>query len=313
MAIRPVFISDNDSYVDILDTEFSYFQGFAKVQRQRNVASLHAAFLRRHPDKKILEISSFSDQEAGIALSAFNLMITLQDGKKVSVEKAYQAGKVFENGGPYRDLLEASSMNAKKDPRLKESGRIVSFVFEDRTFSTYPDSLFYSWLYLKGLSENQETASQLLSYDAFTDIVFNPKKSVSCQAFVCALYVSLQEKGELERALTDTAFLASVLKETPSFTESGLSGNTVPARSQAGASARKATVSVSAPKEKAPFHSVFKISDKIEHPKFGTGTIKEVVVKETSARLTVWFEALGEEKKLSESWVRENCKIHAAE
>ena len=30
----------------------------------------------------------------------------------------------------------------------------------------------------------------LLQFEAFTDIEFNPKKSHSCQAFACALFVS---------------------------------------------------------------------------------------------------------------------------
>ena len=111
-------------------------------------------------------------------LSAFNLCISLSNGKRVPVECAYQAGKVFEQGGPYKDLLFAPPSTAKRDQRLRESGHVIEFDFEDSRFPTQPQSLFYTWLYIHALAENKDLADQLQKYNAFTDIVFNPNKSI---------------------------------------------------------------------------------------------------------------------------------------
>lgn len=143
MAIRPVFVTGlNGKLCDRENTEFEYFNGFAKSQKQKCVRSLHQAFLRRNPDKNVLEISSYSEKEPGIRLSAFNLTIPMKSGKEVTVETAFQAGKIFEYGGPYQDLLEGTSRDAKKDPRLKNSGRIIGFDFEGERFETEPVTWF---------------------------------------------------------------------------------------------------------------------------------------------------------------------------
>jgi len=57
------------------------------------------------------------------------------------------------------------------------------------------------WLYLNALRENSELASSLTEFEAFTDIAFNPTKSLSCQARSAALYVSLDRRGLLQGAL----------------------------------------------------------------------------------------------------------------
>lgn len=48
---------------------------------------------------------------------------------------------------------------------------------------------------------NNDLAEQILEYDAFTDIAFNPEKSVNCQAEAAAIFVSLQKQGLLKAAL----------------------------------------------------------------------------------------------------------------
>ena len=215
MANRPVFVSDDTVYVRTVNTEFVYHNGLSKAQRQRSSISLREAFKKSHPDAKILEVSRFSEDAIGNELSAFNLLISLEDGRRVPLEAAYQAGKIFESGGPYKDLLSVSPKAAKTDPRLSESGRITGFDFEGRRIPTRPVRLFYTWLYLRALSENEAVARRLCGYDAFTDIAFNPQKSINCQAFACALYISLRKKGQLEKALADIEFLSGILSPSP--------------------------------------------------------------------------------------------------
>lgn len=100
MAVRPVFVVSLDERYCIRENmQFEYFSGFSDKQMQRSINSLHQAFVTKNADKKILEISSKSEVELGIRLSAFNLMTKTGDGKEFSVESAFQASKVFEKGG----------------------------------------------------------------------------------------------------------------------------------------------------------------------------------------------------------------------
>ena len=204
MAVRPIFVVSLDNRYCIRENvEFEFSNGFSDAQKRKSINSLHQEYLKNHEGKRILEISSKSEYELGVRLSAFNLMIKTKNGKEFSVESAFQASKVFEKGGPYKDLLNVSSKNAKKDERLKNSGRIVAFRIDGKEFETEPKTYFYNWLYINTLHFHNELAEQLLEYDAFTDIVFNPQKSINCQAEAAAIYVSLVKQGMLEDALRD--------------------------------------------------------------------------------------------------------------
>ena len=102
MADRPVFIATKDELNVIEETvNFEYFNGFALVQKQKSINSLHEAFLKQHPGKRILEISSKSDNSLGVSLSAFNLKIRNKENEWIPLESVFQGGKIFERGGPY--------------------------------------------------------------------------------------------------------------------------------------------------------------------------------------------------------------------
>ena len=165
MANRPVFInSENSPFCTISNINFTYYSGFATVQKQKSIASLHDNFSNAFPTKKILEISSKSNSELGVNLSAFNLMINSKN-KKFSVESAFQGSKVFELGGPYSDLIGKDSKIAKKDLRLKNSGRIIGFNYFGRVFPTQPLDYFYNWLYINALSLNKDIYCVPYPYD----------------------------------------------------------------------------------------------------------------------------------------------------
>ncbi|MBQ3104096.1 MAG: hypothetical protein IJC58_07405 [Oscillospiraceae bacterium] len=201
MATRPVFLpAKRGSYVDTYMTEFVWNKGLAASQKRKNVAALHEAFARRFPQRRILEISSKSTEAAGVALSAFNLKKYVPSlGRSIPLECVYHGGKVFTAGGPYTDLYTASPKEAKRDPRLRASGALKSFYFEGQTIPAVPSTAFYNWLYINALMENPELAETLLEYDGFTDIEFNPDKSINCQARSAALFLNLSRKGTLER------------------------------------------------------------------------------------------------------------------
>lgn len=202
MAARPVFeVCEKAPYFIEKTTEFKFYPGFSAAQKKRCMESLQQAYLQANPGKKVLEISRASDKPLGDALSAFNLMIIPKEGKPYSVECAFQAAKVFENGGPYTDLLHGTSKEAKTDPRIRESGNIIGFRLWDIDFPSEPKTFFYNWLYHKALYTHQELYKELTGYDAFTDIMFTPGRSLNCQARSAAIFVSLFRAGKLEEAL----------------------------------------------------------------------------------------------------------------
>lgn len=220
MANRPIFVPEpkNPPYVREINIEFEWHSGFAKVQAQKSIASLHAAASQSKNISPILEISSKSSSSLGVALSAFNLQLDKKN-KKLSVECAYQGSKVFKDGGPYQDLYLASSRDAKTDERLHTSGDFIDYKFFDESFPIYPTSLFYDWLYLIALSQNKTIADELIEFKGFSDIAFNPRKSLNCQARSAALFVSLYHNEELSKALEDKEFFIDLLTRKDSKTE----------------------------------------------------------------------------------------------
>ena len=115
------------------------------------------------------------------------------------VENVFQTGKVFRNGGPYTDLLQVSPKEAKRDERLRTSGALIAFRYEGQDFPINPQTAFYDFLYINALIENETLAQTVLEYDAFTDVEFNPDKSINCQAKSAAMFVSLSRLGLLNK------------------------------------------------------------------------------------------------------------------
>ena len=202
MARRPVFAPDSDKpYVSELSLDFEYFPGFSIQQKQRSIASLHASYVAKFPSSRVLEVSSKSESDIGVRLSAFNLMIEHPGRGSYSVECAFQASKVFLHGGPFVDLFDASSRAAKTDRRLRESGELVAFRYCEHEFPLEPKTYFYDWLYASALCRDDKLVEQVMMFDAFTDIEHNPERSINCQARSVAKVVGLAREGLLEDAL----------------------------------------------------------------------------------------------------------------
>ena len=201
MASRPVFVCcDEKPYFETFDAEFVYNGGFALSQKQKNIRAVHEELRKVFPDKKVLDISSKSTEELGVELSAFRLKKYVPSlGKRVSVENVFQSGKVFEGGGPYRDLMNVSPGTAKRDERLRTSGALTGFRFEGQNFPNEPKTVFYDYIYMNALLENEALAEGLMEYDAFTDIEFIPDRSINCQAKSAAAFVTLSRLGMLDK------------------------------------------------------------------------------------------------------------------
>lgn len=291
MATRPVFMTSNEMpYYKKLDVDFVYNSGFAAVQKQKNIRAIHDAFKRRFPDKRVLEISSKSMQKGGTELSAFFLEKYVPSlNKSIPVENIFQAGKVFEKGGPYIDLLEVTPREAKRDGRLRNSGSLIRFQFEGKDFPFKPKTIFYDYLYINAMLENKEKADEALGYDAFTDVEFNPEKSLNCQARAAAIFVSLHRLGMLDKAENFEEF-QKLYTYTQNIKSSETLKNKVSPKKEA----------VKSPEAEITF--VIQKGDKIQHPRWGIGEVEEV----TKEQIKIKFESEGI-KLLGTAWVQKNC------
>lgn len=206
IIFTPAKLNEPNLFNEIL-VDFTWVAGMAISQGQKSVSNLHASALGIQGINSILEISTRSLDPLGLSMSAFNLEV-LHAGRKYPVEAVYQSSKVFRNGGPYIDLLSASSLDAKKDSRLKSSGELIGFSFENQDWPISISPNFYDYLYIKALLENSQR-SDLLRFDAFSDLAFNqitlkPQggKSFNCQARSAAIYSSLTNRMVESEILT---------------------------------------------------------------------------------------------------------------
>lgn len=199
-ATRMAFISkDNKLYFKYYT--FEYFSGFAISQKRKTIEAFHKV-IREDGINNVLEVSRKNENEIGAKLSAFNLMISVEN-KSYPVECIYQASKVF-NDIQYKECQYMEAKDAKRYVKEKMDSNkltLTSFKFGDKVFSNYPKSLFYDYLYILALSQNKELALEIINYDCFTDIEFNHKKQFVSQARSCALYKYLYENNQIEMFL----------------------------------------------------------------------------------------------------------------
>jgi hypothetical protein len=202
MAERPIFIPwpIGLRLVKEISISFKFNSGFAPIQKKKNVVALHEA-ARIKGYSPLLEVSTKSEIKVGERLSAFNLKVKSDGLGEIPLECAFQGSKVFENGGPYTDLYSMEARSARKDSRLRDSGKLIEFRFNGFTFPNEPKTAFYDWLYITAIFLHRDYLVRLKDYVGFTDIEFNPEKSVNCQARSCAIFVAMMTKGILETAI----------------------------------------------------------------------------------------------------------------
>ncbi len=229
MAQRPIFLPLNKQpFTRKVDIEFQWFAGFARSQQQKCIASLHD----RANDRKLgptLEISSKSAASLGVALSAFNLKVRIGDLPEATVEAVFQSSKVFASCGPFPEFLGTSGRDIKQDPRLRGSGPLKRFQLGDEEWPLSPKTALYDWIYVTALVQNPELSSQIVEYNSFSDIAFNPERSLNCQARSAALFVALTKFGNVEKCLAgqrdflrevygvQTGESAKALQQSPDF------------------------------------------------------------------------------------------------
>ena len=168
MAVRPIFISTGDIYNPVLvkDISFNWVKGMSYSQKCKRRDSLALEISKLYDIKRWLEISTKSDKEIGVKLSALNLMLKTSTCTD-SVENIYQSSKVF------------------------DGDKIINFKYNNCVFENEPTGLFYDYIYMYAILQNKDLISDFIQYDIFTDIEFNPKKSINTQARAAAIFKTL--------------------------------------------------------------------------------------------------------------------------
>lgn len=104
--------------------------------------------------------------------------------------------KVFRTAG----FLVLQYLRSKRDKRLYNSGDLKAFRYQNEDFPLIPKTVFYDFIYIAAV-KNSFTADEIKEisgYDYFTDIEFNPAKSINTQARAAAMIrLLLDEYGEL--------------------------------------------------------------------------------------------------------------------
>ncbi|MGP4712944.1 DarT1-associated NADAR antitoxin family protein [Psychrobacter sp. DM8] len=199
---KPVFMprvnSDNLVKTDMVRVERHV--GFASRQKKKSINDLHQVIRKKYGFSNVLEMSSKSGNKLSFLLSPLSLQLTDEDsGGQYSVENIFQASKVFERGGPFTDLLTTAPRQAKKDERLHHSGQLIGYNDFGMEWGIEPLTVFYDWLYINALKQNTQLHDEVMQYQAFTDITFNPKKSIHCAAYSLAMFVALSKRELLDK------------------------------------------------------------------------------------------------------------------
>lgn len=98
------------------------------TRKSKRAQTVCDAWQALHPEQSILDVSIHSPSESGQKLARENLSLRLATLRKAfCVSTIELASKTFKNGGPYVDLLGTPLKEAKNDPRLKDSGKIVHY------------------------------------------------------------------------------------------------------------------------------------------------------------------------------------------
>ena len=149
---RVVFFSGGeDRYYTEVTMPFMWHMGMSWQVKQRSSLSLRESIQSKYPNKKIIEISTASDNyELGKKLSAFNLTLN-----NIPVENLFQGSKVFsDNTGPFTDIyFGCSPKEAKVDPRIKakKGHEVIGFKLNTHGIAINFDSIKKSHIVPRGL------------------------------------------------------------------------------------------------------------------------------------------------------------------
>ena len=188
--------------------DFEWHAGTAIQQRRRSSKALRNAMYSAGVRARTLEVSSASDKELGIKLSAFNLKILNEEtGAMNTLECLYHGTKRYQSGDRPVHLFGTDSLVAKKYEAPSSWGYKDGFEYKGVHYkgAGVGASLYYNWLYIYALATyNKELATEILSggYVVFTDVQAKFLPQAVCQAQSCSQFVAFASKYTIEEIST---------------------------------------------------------------------------------------------------------------
>ena len=207
MATKMCFLVNEDSVFNEEIVTFTYVKGMAFSQKCKNVLSFHSSIQEQFPTRRLLEVSTKSYNPLGVALSAFNLML---DDRPV--ECIFHSCKVFEDGSCFEFLKDYTPRAAKRFMRENVSSPLKGYRFEGVEIPLETKSLFYDFIYIRALMQHPELSDGLRDYDIFTDIEFNEKKGLNCQARSCAIFSYMLRTGTVDKYMESMESFKEIYK-----------------------------------------------------------------------------------------------------
>ncbi|MCA9833578.1 MAG: hypothetical protein KC435_06520 [Thermomicrobiales bacterium] len=202
MAVRQIFIpASKPPYWSETSVSFEWHPGLSTSQKMKSVQSLHESAKIRFPNISLLEVSTKSDIQMGVQLSAFNLYLEQSTLGIVPFEAAFQSSKVYRMHGQITEALRLGPREAKSYARtIDRDDQLLGFQWNERVWPLEPKSWFYDWLYIQALlTSAQHLIGNIREFGGFTDIEFNPLKSFNCQARTCAIVASSHDDSQLSQ------------------------------------------------------------------------------------------------------------------
>ena len=115
------------------------------------------------------------------------------------IECLYHSSKVFTDGTNFEFLKTYLPRDAKRYVRENSDKVLKCYKYKGREISLDTGTLFYDYIYICALLQHPEVSSSLIDYDLFTDIEFNEKKGLNCQARACAIYSYMLRTGTVDK------------------------------------------------------------------------------------------------------------------
>ena len=174
-------MTESEELVREIFFEIHWHPGFARVQKEKRISKEFHAAADKDGFRHLLEISTKAKSERGRHLSVFHMKVNLPGMIQIPLEWAFQGSKVFERGGPFTDLYSMELRDAKRDPRLNESGSLPASG-SPTLLPTGTENSFLRLAICHLLKDWPDWAAKLYAYGGFTDVEFNPHRSINCQA-----------------------------------------------------------------------------------------------------------------------------------
>ena len=118
--------------------------------------------------------------------------------------------KVFEDETCFEFLKDCSPRDAKRYIRENGQKLLKCYRYEGKEIPLSTGTLFYDYIYICALMQNPDVSSALIEYDLFTDIEFNEKKGLNCQARACAIYSYMLRTGTVDKYMDSMASFATI-------------------------------------------------------------------------------------------------------